>query len=137
MLKVGLTGGIASGKTTVAGMLAVRGCRILDADRIAHQLMAPGQPAYEEIVRVFGRGILDASGAVDRKRLGEFVFADAARGAELNRILHPRVIAEIEKEFVRLAAAEPEAIAVVEAALLGEGGYHQRLPQRGAHPPPP
>ena len=127
MLKVGLTGGIASGKTTVAGMLAVRGCRILDADRIAHQLMAPGQPAYEEIVRVFGRGILDASGAVDRKRLGEIVFADAARRAELNRILHPRVIAEIEKEFVRLAAAEPEGVAVVEAALLVEAGYHQRL----------
>ena len=127
MLKVGLTGGIASGKTTVAKMLAARGCHIIYADRIAHQLMAPGQPAHEEIVRVFGRGILDASGAVDRKRLGEIVFADAARRAELNRILHPRVIAEIEKEFARLAAAEPEAIAVVEAALLVEAGYHQRL----------
>src|SRR3989304_1115740 len=123
MLKVGLTGGIASGKTTVAGMLAVRGCRILDADRIAHQLMAPGQPAYEELVRVFGRGILDASGGVDRKRLGEIVFADAARRAELNRILHPRVIAEIEKEFVRLAAAEPEGIA-------GGGGAGAGSPQR-------
>ena len=127
MLKVGLTGGIASGKTTVAKMLAARGCRILDADRIAHQLMAPGQPAYEEIIRAFGRGILDARGAIDRKRLGETIFADAARRAELNRILHPRVIAEIEKEFARLAAAEPEAIAVVEAALLVEAGYHQRL----------
>ena len=127
MLKVGLTGGIASGKTTVAKMLAARGCRILDADRIAHQLMAPGQPAYEEIIRAFGRGILDARGAIDRKRLGEIIFADAARRAELNRILHPRVIAEIEKEFARLAAAEPEAIAVVEAALLVEAGYHPQL----------
>lgn len=127
MLKVGLTGGIASGKTTVAEMLAARGCRVLYADRIAHELMAPGQPAYDEIVRAFGRDILDAGGAIDRRRLGEIVFADAARRAELNRIVHPRVIAEIEKEFARLAAAQPDAIVVVEAALLIEAGYHRRL----------
>src|SRR3972149_5179687 len=127
MLKVGLTGGIASGETTVAKMLAARGCRILDADRIAHQLMAPGQPAYEEIIRAFGRGILDARGAIDRRRLGETSSAAPPRRAEPTRTLHPRVIAKIEKEFARLAAAEPEAIAVVEAALLVEAGYHQRL----------
>lgn len=127
MLKVGLTGGIASGKTTVAEMLAARGCRVLYADRIAHELMAPGQPAYDEIVRAFGRDILHAGGAIDRRRLGEIVFADAARRAELNRIVHPRVIAEIEKEFARLAAAQPDAIVVVEAALLIEAGYHRRL----------
>ncbi|MBI4466413.1 MAG: dephospho-CoA kinase [Acidobacteria bacterium] len=127
MLKVGLTGGIASGKTTVAEMLAARGCRVLYADRIAHELMAPGQPAYDEIVRAFGRDILHAGGAIDRRRLGEIVFADAARRAELNRIVHPRVIAEIEMEFARLAAAQPDAIVVVEAALLIEAGYHRRL----------
>lgn len=127
MLKVGLTGGIASGKTTVAEMLAARGCRVLYADRIAHELMAPGQPAYDEIVRAFGRDILDAGGAIDRRRLGEIVFADAARRAELNRIVHPQIIAEIEKEFARLAAGQPDAIVVVEAALLIEAGYHRRL----------
>lgn len=127
MLRVGLTGGIASGKTTVAAMLATRGCHLLSADRIAHELMARGQPACEEIVRAFGKGILDPSGEINRQRLGEIVFADAAKRQELNRIVHPRVIAECEKEFARLEASNPQGIAVVEAALLVEAGYHQRL----------
>lgn len=127
MLKVGLTGGIASGKTTVAKMFAARSCRVLPADQVAHELMAPGRPAYEEIMQVFGRGILGPSGAVDRRRLAEIVFAEPARREQLNRIVHPRVIAEIEREFARIAQAEPRAIVLVEAALLVEAGYHHQL----------
>ncbi|MBI2957146.1 MAG: dephospho-CoA kinase [Acidobacteria bacterium] len=127
MLKVGLTGGIASGKTTVAEMFARLGCRVLFADRIAHQLMQLGQPAYEEIVRTFGREVLAADGRINRARLGALVFADAQQRAELNRIVHPRVIEEIEKEFARTAGAAPHANAMFEAALLVEARYHRRL----------
>lgn len=127
MLKVGLTGGIASGKTTVAKMFAARGCRILPADTIAHELMAPGQPAYAEIVGAFGKGVLAADGSILRPRLAAIVFAEPARREQLNRIVHPRVIAEIEKEFARLAEANPGAIVIVEAALLVEAGYHRQL----------
>jgi len=127
MLKVGLTGGIASGKTTVAAMLAARGCHLFYADRIAHALTAPGQPAYDEIVQAFGKEVVAADGTIDRHRLGVIVFAEAGKREQLNRILHPRVIAEIENEFAQLEASEPGAIAVVEAALLVEAGYHRRL----------
>ncbi len=127
MLRVGLTGGIASGKTTVAAMFRARGARILEADRIAHRVMGPGQPAYDEIVRAFGKEILSADGTIDRKRLGAIVFADAARREQLNRIVHPRVIEEQERELARIAAEEPGAVAMVEAALLVEAGYHKRL----------
>jgi len=127
MLRVGLTGGIASGKTTVAAMFRARGAIILEADRIAHRLMAPGQPAYEEIVRAFGKEILSADGTIDRKRLGAIVFANAARRKQLDRTVHPRVIDEQEKELARIAAEAPGAVAIVEAALLIEAGYHKQL----------
>ena len=127
MLRVGLTGGIASGKTTVAAMFRARGARVLEADRIAHRLMAPGQPAYNEIVTAFGREILSADGTIDRKRLGAIVFADAARREQLNRIVHPRVIGEQENELERIAREQPGAVAMVEAALLIEAGYHKQL----------
>lgn len=127
MLKVGLTGGIATGKSTVAKMFAARGCLLLPADKIAHELMAPGQPAYEEIVRAFGREVVRADGALDRQRLAAIVFADAVRREQLNRIVHPRVIAEIEQELARLAQANPKAIVLVEAALLVEAGYYRQL----------
>jgi dephospho-CoA kinase len=127
MLRVGLTGGIASGKTTVAAMFRARGAIILEADRIAHELMTPWQPAYEEIVRAFGKEILSANGAIDRKKFGAIVFADATRRELLNRIVHPRVIAEQEKELARIAREQPGTVAMVEAALLVEAGYHRQL----------
>lgn len=127
MLKVGLTGGIASGKTTAAEMFAARGCRVLNADRMAHDLMRPGQPAFEEIVQRFGRDVLAADGSIDRSRLGQIVFADPAKLVELNRILHPRVVTAIEKEFAAIEGQDPGAIALVEAALLVEAGYHKKL----------
>lgn len=127
MLKVGLTGGIASGKTTVAELFRARGCAVLSADRMAHELIAPGQPAYEEILQAFGREVLAADGTIDRKRLGAVVFADRAKLERLNEIVHPRVIAALEKEFSRLAQEDPSAIVIVEAALLIESGYHRQL----------
>lgn len=123
MLKVGLTGGIACGKSTVAGMLAARGAHVAKADEIAHQLMRTGQPVYEEIVRRFGRGILDTDGRIDRMRLAELAFAPAApRIAELNQIVHPAVIKEQNRWMEEIGRREPGAIAVVEAALILEAG---------------
>lgn len=127
MLKVGLTGGIASGKTTVAAMFRARGCTILEADRIAHRLMEPGTDAHEKIVEAFGREILLPDGSIDRQRLAAIVFAGAARRVELERILHPLVIIALDAELARRANEGPESIVIVEAALLVEARYHTLL----------
>lgn len=127
MLRVGLTGGIASGKSTVAAMLRELGCHVLDADKIAHRLIEPGGPGYQPVVREFGTGILTPEGRVDRTRLGTVVFADPARLKRLNAILHPLVLNAVDIELAAIERAEPEAVAVVEAALLIEAGYHQKL----------
>ena len=91
MLRVGLTGGIGCGKSTVAAMMRELGCHILDADELAHQVIEPGGTAYDDVVREFGREILDATGRVDRAKLGAIVFADPARRASLEAITHPRI----------------------------------------------
>ena len=127
MLRVGLTGGIATGKTTVAAFLRELGCHLLDADKIAHHLIEPGAAAYEDVVREFGRGILSADGRVDRKKLGAIVFADPARLARLNAIVHPRVLETQDRELDAMERADPHAIGVVEAALLVEAGYAPKL----------
>ena len=127
MLRVGLTGGIACGKSTVAARMRELGCHVLDADKLAHQLIEPGQPAYEQVVREFGTEILFSDKRVDRARLAAIVFADRAKLAKLNAIVHPCVIAEQERELAALESDEPGAVAVVEAALLIEAGYHKRL----------
>jgi dephospho-CoA kinase len=127
MLRLGLTGGIASGKSTVAAMLREMGFHVLDADSLAHRLIEPGLPAYDEVVREFGPAILDANQRVDRAKLASVVFADRAKLDRLNAIVHPRV-----KEALLVQLAEwarngtPEA-AFVEAALLVEAGYHKDL----------
>jgi dephospho-CoA kinase len=127
MPRVGLTGGIATGKTTVAAILRELGCHMIDADKIAHRLIEPGAAAYDDVVREFGRGILTADGRVDRKKLGTIVFAEPARLARLNAIVHPLVLDEQDRELDAIEAAEPHAIAVVEAALLIEAGYAPKL----------
>jgi len=127
MLRVGLTGGIACGKSTVAAMMRELGCHTFDADRIAHELIAPGQPAYDEVLREFGDGVRASDGSIDRTRLAAIVFADAGKLARLNRIVHPRVLEVQEQKLAALERAEPNAVAVVEAALLIEAGYHKRL----------
>jgi dephospho-CoA kinase len=124
MLRVGLTGGIGCGKTTVAGFLRECGIPVLDADPLAQKLMAPGGPAHDDIVRAFGTGILDAHGGIDRGELAELGFANHASLAKLNELVHPHVIREIEKQFAEWSRPGGPPVAVVEAALLIEAGYH-------------
>jgi dephospho-CoA kinase len=127
MLRAGLTGGIASGKSVVATIMRELGCYVLDADRMAHRLIEPGQPAYEGVVREFGREILDEDGRVVRPILAEIVFADPVRLARLNAIVHPHVLAALDVELDWLSKSDAQGVAVVEAALLIESGYHARL----------
>jgi dephospho-CoA kinase len=127
MLRVGLTGGIATGKTTVVGMLRELGCRVLEADKIAHQVIEPGGAAYDEVVREFGRDILTPDGLVDRKKLGGIVFAEPLRLACLNAIVHPPVLEEQMRQLAAIEKADGRAITVVEAALLIEAGFDRKL----------
>jgi len=126
LLRVGLTGGVACGKTTVAEMLRQRGAHIVFADEIAHQLMRPGQPVYQEVVKRFGPGIVQADGQVDRAKLAEAAFG-AGRVKELNMIVHPPVIALQEQWMTEVGQKDPHAIAVVEAALILEAGLGRRF----------
>ena len=126
MLRFGLTGGIASGKTTVAAMLREMGFPVLDADRLAHWLIDPGQPAYQEVVRAFGKEILESGGRVDRKKLGAIVFSDRAALQKLNAILHPLVAEETRRQFDEWER-EGNKAAFVEAALIVEAGMHKQL----------
>jgi dephospho-CoA kinase len=127
MLRVGLTGGIGCGKSTVAGMMRDLGCRIISADAISRNLVEPGQPSYDEILAAFGPEILLADGQLDRAKIAHLVFSNASKLSTLNKILHPRVIAEEERQLVEIAPTEPNAVAVVEAALLIEAGHHKIL----------
>lgn len=127
MLRVGLTGGIASGKSTVASMLRDLDCPILEADPLGHELLEQGQAAYDEIVVEFGKAVLDPYGKVDRKKLGAVVFANAEKRARLNQILHPRILDVIRKWFGALDRPGAPEIVVVEAALIIEAGYNKEL----------
>lgn len=127
MLKVGLTGGIASGKTYVLGLLRELGCEVSDADTIAHLVMEPGQPAYLGIVDHFGPEVLDEAGRIDRLRLGAIVFADAGQRAALNAIVHPRVYDAQAAWLEDVATRNPEGIAVIDAALMIETGSYRRF----------
>jgi dephospho-CoA kinase len=127
MLRVGLTGGIATGKTTVVAMLRELGCRVLETDKIAHQTIEPGGGAYDEVVHEFGRDILTAEGLVDRRKLGGIVFGDPQRLARLNAIVHPLVLEEQSRQLAAIEKADVHAIAVVEAALLIEAGFDKKL----------
>ncbi|HEY1732009.1 MAG TPA: dephospho-CoA kinase [Terriglobales bacterium] len=120
MLRVGLTGGIACGKSTVGEMLRRRGAHYLSADELAHQLYAPGAIAYEGVVRAFGREILNDDGTVNRKKLAGLAFPH--RIHELNAIVHPAVVQSQNSWMAEVEREHPRAIAVVEAALLLEAG---------------
>ena len=126
MLKVGLTGGIAVGKTAVGEMLASLGANVVRADEIAHELLRPGEDVYQAVVRHFGLGILNSNGAVNRGKLAELAFGDGrpntSRIVELNRIIHPAVIQKQEAWMEQVGQRDSSAIAVVEAALLLEAG---------------
>jgi dephospho-CoA kinase len=127
MLKVGLTGSIAVGKSYVLSVLAELGCVTFDADKIAHLVMAPGRPACDDIVREFGESVLAADGSIDREKLGRIVFADHARRARLNEIVHPRVIEEQNGLLAEAEARNPNGIAVIDAALMIESGGYKRF----------
>ncbi|MGH9746852.1 MAG: dephospho-CoA kinase [Candidatus Acidiferrales bacterium] len=127
MLKVGLTGGIASGKSTVASILRDLDCMILEMDPIGHELLEPGQSAYDEIVREFGNSILGPGDAIDRAKLGAVVFADASKRLRLNQILHPRILDVVQKWFAALDRPGGPEFAIVEAALIAETGFHKNL----------
>jgi dephospho-CoA kinase len=127
LLKVGLTGGIASGKSVVGEMLVSLGAHLVEADHIAHELMLPGQPVYKEVVRHFGDAILNPDGSVNRAKLAESAFCHAESGVpsrieELNRIVHPAVIRSHDEWMDKIGRQHPDDIAVVEAALILEAG---------------
>ena len=127
MLRIGLTGGIASGKSAVAAILREMGFSVLDADGLAHKLIEPGQPAYEEVLREFGSGITDGQGRVDRAKLAALVFADRAKLDRLNAIVHPRVAEAVFRQFEEWQSNGTRDAAFVEAALLIESGIHKQL----------
>jgi dephospho-CoA kinase len=127
MLRVGLTGGLASGKSFVGEALASLGCHLLKADELGHQLLMPGTPVYEKVVAEFGPAILDSEGRIIRRALASLVFADPRRLARLNAIVHPAVIEEEERWMQAVAARDPHGIAVVEAAILIETGSYRRF----------
>jgi dephospho-CoA kinase len=119
VLRIGLTGGIGSGKSTVAALLAERGARVVDADRIAREVVEPGTPGLAAVVAEFGEGVLAADGALDRPALAALVFADPAARARLDAVVHPLVRARAAEQ---LAAAPPDAVVVQDVPLLVETG---------------
>lgn len=127
MIWVGLTGGIASGKSTVSRLFREAGAFVIDADEIAHAVIRKGAPAYAGVVEAFGAVILDKKGEIDRKRLGEIVFNDARRRERLNQLVHPHVYAQAEKEKTAIAAAHPEAVILFDVPLLIETGSHREM----------
>ena len=123
MLRVGLTGGLGSGKSTVAEILRALGAEVIEADELGRALMEPGQPVYAEIVRVFGPEVVGPDGRLNRKRLAEMVFRDGRGGdrlEELNAIVHPAVIAAQRRWMDHIFACNPSAVAIVESALIFE-----------------
>jgi len=120
VLKVGLTGGLACGKSTVGEMLQARGAHVLQADRLAQELMKPGLPVYDAVVKHFGPEIVKADGTIHRAKLAGIVFPD--RIEELNQIVHPAVIRRQEEWMNEIGAREPHAVTIVEAALIVEAG---------------
>jgi len=127
MLQAGLTGGIATGKSTVSRLFVECGARLIDADMLAREVVAPGRPALQRIVESFGREMLRPDGTLDRDRLGKAVFSDSARLARLNAIVHPSVAIEQERCCKEIATKEPHAVIVYDAALLIEAGAHKRM----------
>jgi len=127
MLKLGLTGGIASGKSAVAAILRELGFPVLDADSISHRLMEPGQAAHDEILQAFGADLADSSSRIDRYKLAAIVFADPSKLAKLNSILHPRVDRIIFEQLDAWQKSGAHSAAFVEAALLIEAGMAPRL----------
>jgi dephospho-CoA kinase len=127
MLKVGLTGGIAVGKSTVVSMFEALGAICYDADRIAREVVEPGRPALAAVVAEFGPTVLRSDGTLDRAALGAIVFADATRRARLEAILHPPIVAEQDRLIREAGARDANAVVIVDAALMIESGGYKRF----------
>ena len=125
MLRVGLTGGIATGKSTVGGMFAELGCHVINSDDITHRLFEPGEIVYSAIVRAFGENIVAPDGTIDRRVLGEIVFNDPAARAKLNSLVHPAVIQRQRDWLNEKERQDPQGIAIVDAALMIEVGTYK------------
>jgi dephospho-CoA kinase len=123
--RVALTGGIASGKTTVADLFAARGVPLVDTDVIAREVVEPGRPALAAVAAAFGSDVLDADGRLDRRRLREIIFSDATARARLEAILHPAIRAEMERQSAAAAQAGPYQVLVI--PLLAEGGRRDHV----------
>ncbi len=127
MLKVGLTGSIAVGKTFVCQVLAELGCHVLDADHTAREVVKPDMPGWVEIRAAFGAEVFHETGEIDRKKLGAIVFSDEEKRQLLNSIVHPLVIEEQDKWLAEKEAEDPDGIAVIDAALMIESGGYRRF----------
>jgi len=127
MLIVGLTGGVASGKTAVSQILREEGAYLIDADQIARELVQPHTVTWNELIRIFGKEILQEDGSIHRKRLAAKVFSDPEQRNLLNQILHPRIKAEINRRVKEIGQKDPNAIVVIDAALIVETGDYQEM----------
>jgi dephospho-CoA kinase len=125
LLKVALTGGIATGKSTIGEMFQRHGAHVIQADRIAHELMSPGQPVYDKVVEHFGREILNHDGTINRPRLASVAFPD--RIQDLNRLVHPAVLDYQDRWMDKIGEKDPNAVTIVEAALIFEAGGDKRF----------
>ncbi len=126
-LLVGLTGGIATGKSTVSEILRELGCEIIDADRLARDVVEPEQPAWKQIVAEFGGGVVTAEGALDRKKLGAIVFADPERRKRLEAITHPAIRARFQARLDELTAQGFAGIVVFDAPVMIESGNYKHM----------
>lgn len=127
MIVVGLTGGIGTGKSTVAAVFREAGAVVVDADRIAREVVAKGRPAWRDIVAHFGRRVLLPDGEIDRKLLGDIIFNDSDQKTRLNQIVHPRVRAETGRQLKEIESTHPKAVVILDVPLLLETGMQRGL----------
>jgi len=120
---IGLSGGIGTGKSTVAALLAARGALVIDADRVGHDVYGPGTDGFRRVTEAFGTDIVAPDGTIDRQALGRIVFGDATALARLNAIVHPLIVAELARRIAAARAENPVRPIVVEAAILAEAGW--------------
>ncbi len=126
-LLVGVTGGMGSGKSTVSGIMSREGGHVIDADQICRDLVEPGQPAWKEVLELFGPDIIYPDQSLDRSKIAGIIFKDSLKKAQLEEILHPRVFEEEQREFEALSRKNPESVVILDAALLIESENYRKV----------